>query len=247
MLITTIKTDPITYPAPELTEILDRYLPPLPDYSIVAVTSKLVSICQGRLQRLKNKSFKKSLIHKEADWYLDSEPYPGIILTIKDGILIPSAGIDESNGDKHLILWPEHVNEVANELRNYLEEEHASRVGIIITDSHTAPLRWGTTGIGLAYSGFKPLKNYIGMPDIFGKKMEVTQANILDGLAAAAVVAMGEGNEQTPLAIITDIPFVTFEKTNPTVHDLDQLKIPTDEDIFAPLLTSIIWKKGGVH
>lgn len=217
------------------------------DQTIVVITSKLISICQGRLQPVKNDAFKKSLIAKESDWYLDDEPYPGIILTIKDGILIPSAGIDESNGNKHLILWPEHIYEVANEVRQFLETKFGGNFGVIITDSHTMPLRRGTTGIGLAYSGFAALKNYVGTPDIFGKNLEVTYANVLDGLSAAAVVAMGEGNEQTPLAVIEDIPFVQFEEQNPSEEELAQLKIPKDQDIYAPIINSVVWKKGGVH
>ena len=44
-------------------------------------------------------------------------------------------------------------------------------VGVIITDSRTTPLRWGVTGFSIAYSGFEPLKNYIGTKDILEKDL----------------------------------------------------------------------------
>ncbi len=56
---------------------------------------------------------------------------------------------------------------------------------------------------------------------------------------------MGEGNEQTPLAVIKNIPFVQFQDRNPTEEELDELKISLDDDLYAPLLKAVKWKKGG--
>ena len=109
------------------------------------------------------------------------------------------------------------------------------------------PLRAGVTGVAVGYAGFRGIKDYRGTPDIFGRKFKFSRTNIADGLATAAVLVMGEGNEQTPIAIIEDIPFVEFEEQNPSNQDLSQLKIPKDQDIYAPILNSVVWKKGGVH
>ena len=119
-----------------------------------------------------------------------------------------------------------------------------TQVGVLITDSKTTPLRWGTTGICLGHSGFDALKNYIGTPDIFGRLLKVTKANMTDGLAAAAVAAMGEGDEQTPLAVISDIPFVHFDAGAPTAKDIEDLVIAPSEDLYAPLIQSAPWVKG---
>jgi len=48
--------------------------------------------------------------------------------------------------------------------------------------------------------------------------------NVADALAAAAVLLMGEGKEQTPLAVLTDLPFVTFQDHNPSPAELAALK-----------------------
>lgn len=244
MIINPIKTQKLSYPAPQIESVLDQYLPKLPDKSIVVITSKIISICQGRVIKHTNLSKKRQLIIQEADYYIPHEPYPGITLTIKDNVLIPSAGIDESNGNGYYILWPKNIQQTINNIRQYLVKQHNNKhIGVIVTDSHTTPLRWGTTGFALCHSGFAALNDYIGKPDIFGKKLQVTKQNVRDGLAAAAVATMGEGNEQTPLAVISDIPFVTFQKRNPTSFELQGLSITPKKDIYAPLIDINKWKK----
>lgn len=74
----------------------------------------------------------------------------------------------------------------------------------------------------------------------------MTQTDIVDGLAASAVLLMGEGNESTPLALITDVPFVTFESdAAKTETPESSLEIPEQEDLYYPLLSSVAWKQGG--
>lgn len=99
-------------------------------------------------------------------------------------------------------------------------------------------------GITLAYSGFKALNNYIGKPDLFGRPFAVSQADVAGGLSAAAVLQMGEGTEQTPLAVVSDVPFVTFQDQNPTAEELAETVIPVEEDLFAPFLLAVDWQKG---
>lgn len=245
MKITAYKTEKI---GPDhqkkLTTILDAYLKFLKERSIAVITSKIVSICEGRVVKI-GASNKIKLIHQEAEYYLPPNNKYNISLTIKNNLLTPTAGIDESNGNGYYILWPKDPAKTANTIRLYLQKRfNIQQVGVIITDSKTSPLRWGTTGTALSYSGFLPLNNYIGSKDVFGKILKVTKANILDALASAAVVVMGEGNEQTPIATIEDTPFVYFQNRNPTKKELKELKINMQDDLYAPLLTSVLWKKG---
>lgn len=65
----------------------------------------------------------------------------------------------------------------------------------------------------------------------------------MDGLAASAVVVMGEGNEKMPIALIEDVPFVSFQSRNPTTEELELLNITIDEDMYAPILKNVRWKK----
>lgn len=244
MRVTAYKTPKIV-PGNELTVILDKHLPAIPEKSVVIVTSKIVSVCEGRVIKNDGKVDKINLIKNEATLYMDASDKWGIMLTVKNDILIASSGIDESNGNGYFILWPKDPFATAADIWHFLREKNkVKNLGVIIADSHTTPLRWGITGIGIAWCGFTPLKNYIGTPDIFGRHLHVTKASIVDGLAASAVVTMGEGNEQTPLAVIEDLPFVRFTSDPPTANEIRASRISIQEDIFSPLLTSTRWKKG---
>lgn len=245
MKVFSIKTHKIRPDKQNLFEILDKYLVSLKERSIVVITSKIVSICEGRVAKI-GKADKKELIKKEAEYFLPPEENKyNITLTVKGNLLVPTAGIDESNGAGYYILWPANPQKTANKVRQYLGERFSVKeVGVIITDSRTTPLRWGTTGVAIAHSGFSALNNYIGKPDIFGRKFKVQKANISDALAVAAVLVMGEGSEQTPLAIIEDVPFVKFQNRNPSEKEIKDFSIDMEDDLYGPLLKSVKWRKG---
>ena len=227
--------------------VLDKYLPKkINEKSVVAVSSKIVAICEGRIEKIISDAQKDTLAKKEAEFYLPREYNQyGFMITINKGIMVASAGVDASNGNGFFVLWPKNPQKSANLLRNYLMKKYGLKhIGVIITDSKLTPLRWGVTGVAISYSGFSALKNYIGEPDIFGRIMQAEKSNIADSLASAAVIEMGEGNEQKPLAVIEDIKFVDFQKRNPTKKEIESLKISIGDDVFSSLLTSVKWKKG---
>jgi len=245
MKITPIKTDKITPKNHTIYDILDKFVVDVPENSILAVTSKIISICEGNVIKNDGRILKNNLVKDEADLYLPpTESKYNYCLTIKNNVLLPTAGIDESNGNGYFILWPKDPQKTINAIRKYLMERFKLKnVGAMITDSKTTPLRWGTTGVSVAHSGFKALNDYIGKPDIFGVKMQATKANIADAVAVSAVLCMGEGQEQTPMALIEDLPFVKFQKNNPTKKELAELGIGMEDDLYAPLLKSVCWKK----
>jgi F420-0:gamma-glutamyl ligase len=68
---------------------------------------------------------------------------------------------------------------------------------------------------------------------------------VRDALAAAAVLVMGEGSEQTPLALIKDLPFIAFQDRDPSPEELAAAAIALEDDLYAPLLTRAPWQRGG--
>lgn len=246
MKVTAYKTDKVTSRSHDLFELLDAALPPLSEGSVVAVATKIVSLCEGRVVPIEGTD-KDELIRQESQWYLPRGGKYKLAFTITRNFFLPTAGIDESNANDQYILWPEDLQSSANAIRKHLREKHGiQRVGVVMTDSTTRPTHWGTTGISVAYSGFEPLKDYIGQDDVFGRKLEFQKASIANGLAASAVTLMGEGNEQTPLAVIEDVPFVVFRDSDPTPEELDMMRIEPEDDLFWPFLEKAEWKKGGM-
>jgi dihydrofolate synthase / folylpolyglutamate synthase len=243
MKVKPIKTKPIVL-GDCLLEILDKSISNLTDKSVVAVTSKIISICEGSVVKIGKKD-KEILIKDQAEYYLPVRNKYNFHLSIKNNIIIASAGIDESNGNGYYILWPKDPQSSANEIRDYLIKKFKIKnLGVIVVDSKCTPLRWGVTGVSVSYSGFVALNDYIGSKDIFGREFKVVKVNVADALAASAVLIMGEGNEQTPMAIINDIPFVKFKAKNPSVKELKKCAISMEDDLYCQILKSVKWKKG---
>jgi F420-0:gamma-glutamyl ligase len=242
MKLTAIRTPSVSPGGPKLTTLLDQHLPALHDRCIVVVSSKIVAISEGRTKPAEEID-RQVLVEQEADYYRspDSNPY-NVSITIKDDVLIGSAGIDLSNGDGHYVLWPRDPQATANQLRRHLSIDDR-RIGVIITDSRSTPLRRGATGFGLAHSGFKALVPYVGQADIFGRPFKSEVANVLDGLAAAAVVVMGEGAEQTPLVVIEEADFVEFQDRNPTAGELAAIRVKLVDDVYREALDRMDWDK----
>ncbi|MGL9732305.1 MAG: putative folate metabolism gamma-glutamate ligase [Wolbachia sp.] len=230
-----------------LEKILDRYVSKLLREEVVlAITSKIISVCQKQVVH-KTACSKEELVKREADAIVDVDcNLHGIYLTIKDNILIPSAGIDESNGDEVYILYPKDVQKTAISVWNYLRTKFCIKhLGILITDSNIAPMRLGVTGIALGWCGFEPLYSYVGKPDLYIRPLQVTQINLLDAMAASAVLVMGEGAEQTPMAVIRDVPKIRFLTRPPTIEEERSVKISVEEDLYSPLFMKARWLKNG--
>jgi dihydrofolate synthase / folylpolyglutamate synthase len=245
MIVKAFKTHKITEKDTDVLKILDKYLPKIGENSVIAVTSKIVAICEGRIVPVGTRS-KDELVREESEYFLPKESNQyNIYLTIKNNLLLATAGIDESNSNNNYVLWPKNPQGSANLIRGYLAEKfRLKRLGVIITDSKSTALRWGITGAAITHSGFTALNNKIGTPDIFGHNLKITQVNVSDALASAAVLEMGEANEQTPIAVITDIPYVEFQDKDPSAEELDVLNYPLEKDMYAPLLTSVPWQTG---
>ena len=107
-----------------------------------------------------------------------------------------------------------------------------SELAVIVVDSHCIPLRWGVVGISIGFYGLKPLIDYRKNNDIFGRKLTVTQGNVPDAIAAAAVGIMGESDECTPIVLVRRWPRVEF--IDMPTHD--DFIISPEDDIFWPLL-----------
>lgn len=242
MRVVPIRTDKILAGQTDILAVIDKFLDSLDEGSVLAVSSKILSLCENNVAPLD--ADKEDLIKQHADKYLDSKYSDyGHHFTITDNTLIGGAGIDESNSDNQYVLWPRDSQASANDIRKHLAGKyHLENVGVVIVDSTSQPLRRGTTGIALAHSGFLAAKDYRGQPDLFDRPLGVSVANISGGLAASAVLAMGEGAEQTPLAVISEVPFVEFQTADPTDDELSFLKITLEDDLFAPFLTSVDWQ-----
>lgn len=229
-----IRTRPMAPPRDDIYRVLGESIPRLGEGDIVFITSKVLAIHQGRCRMLKSAAQKDRLIREEAEWLIPEKTKNGnLFLTIKGHTLIPSSGVDASNGNGYAILWPRNPGALAREIRAWLRRKFRVRkLAVVITDSHTIPLRYGVIGISIGFFGLEPLFDYRGRPDIFGRPLKYTQANIVDALAATAVLVMGEGNEQTPIVIVRGARRIRFTRR----RSHRALVIPPEKDLYRLLL-----------
>ncbi len=232
MIIKTIKTK-IFKPKDNLLLFIEKYLPIIKEGSVLAITSKIVALSENRIVEKGGKYNKKNLIKKESQFVLPTKNTP--LMTINDGMVMANAGIDESNADGKIILLPKDSFKIAHTVRNYFKKKYdLDTFGVIITDSRSLPLRVGVTGVALGYAGFEGLKDYTNSLDIFGQPTLFSKVNIADSLATVAVLCMGEGNEQRPLAIINKVSIEYTNKINK-----DELKMDIKKDMYKQISDAI--------
>jgi coenzyme F420-0:L-glutamate ligase len=195
---------------------------------VLVVASSVVATVQGRFKRLSDikpsiqaKRLAKrcglrpefvELVLREADRVLGS--VRGCLLTLKDGLLCPNAGVDCTNAPPgHAVLAPKRPQKIAREILKALKRG-GKRLGVIIADSRVQPLHIGTVGQALGVAGFEPVVDCRGQRDLFGKRLRMTYRAVADQLASAAQLVMGETAERIPAVVIrgADVVFTNRPK-----------------------------------
>ncbi|WP_324752238.1 coenzyme F420-0:L-glutamate ligase [Roseovarius sp. Pro17] len=154
------------------------------------------------------------------------------IVEHKLGHIMANGGIDHSNisapedGDDMVLLLPDDPDRSARALRAGFEAAGGAPIGVVITDSFGRPWRLGTVGVAIGVAGPAALIDRRGERDLFGRTLESTEIGFADGIAAAAVLAMGEGAEGSPVVVIRGLP---WEDTQQAAHDVLR---PRDKDMF---------------
>ncbi len=224
-----------------LVDFILKYVKNLKENSILVITSKIVALSEGRSvvidENISHDKMREEIIKKESDYMLRTK-YTW--LTIKDGMVMASAGIDESNANGKILLLPKDSFKTVNIIRVQLQKKFKIKnLGVLITDSRLFPLRAGVVGAAIGYAGFSGVRDYRGKPDIFGRILKMSRTDVADSLATSAVLCMGEGDEQKPLAIIINAPVEFREKII-----RKELCVDPREDMYQPIFEKIRKIKG---
>ncbi|MBN2734908.1 MAG: coenzyme F420-0:L-glutamate ligase [Methanomicrobiaceae archaeon] len=139
---------------------------------------------------------------------------PGFLLCMKNGTLLPNAGIDGSNAPHGCVVTlPKNPDESAKRIRDIILEQTGKRTGVMIIDSRTHAMRLGCSGVAIGCCGVSAITDERGKKDLFGHELEVTRLAVGDNLASAAELVMGESDECTPVAIIRGLSKYLSEST----------------------------------
>jgi coenzyme F420-0:L-glutamate ligase/coenzyme F420-1:gamma-L-glutamate ligase len=215
---------PLVQPGDDLAALIsDRLadLGPAPG-DVLVVAQKVVSKAEGRYVRLAEvePGAEAIALAEQADkdprlaqLILDESVE---VLRVRPGVIIvehrcgwvhANAGIDRSNipsddSDPSVLLLPEDTDRSARELAERLVERFGLQLPVIINDSAGRAWRQGTVGFALGSSGIEPLSNQVGDPDLYGRPLETTEVAVVDELAAAASLVMGQAAEASPVVLL---------------------------------------------
>lgn len=189
----------------------------LHDGDILVVSSKFIAISEGRIvdlatvvpslpaisesKRLNISPELCELVIRESDDVIGG--VSGFMLTLKEGLLTPNAGIDKSNVEHgKVVLYPRNPLESALSLVEEMRFRRGVEIGVVVSDSRLMPTRKGTVGVALAAAGMEAIVDFRGRLDLFGNILKVTSQAVADDLCSGAQVVMGEANESTPIILV---------------------------------------------
>ena len=130
-----------------------------------------------------------------------------LIVAHRLGFVVANAGIDQSNieqmdNTERVLLLPENPDAAAASLKDALDAAFGVACGVIINDSFGRPWRNGVTGVALGVAGIPSLLDMVGSPDLFGRKLQMTEIAVADEIAAGASLLMGEAAEGLPAVLV---------------------------------------------
>lgn len=218
---------PLIQPGDSLAALIVKHLAQMNEAlraeDIVVIAQKIVSKAEGRLVRLADVQ-PDTEAHRIAA-LVDKDPRVvkvilddsravirtrrGLLITEQQGGWIcANAGVDRSNvqpsepGDEYLALLPVDADQSAERIRQELVRHAGVAPAVIISDSHGRAWRVGTVGISIGCAGLPPIWNQRGLHDLFGYELMSSEECLVDELAAAASLVMGQSNEGRPVVII---------------------------------------------
>jgi coenzyme F420-0:L-glutamate ligase / coenzyme F420-1:gamma-L-glutamate ligase len=184
-------------PGDDLAAAIAAAAPWLRDDDIVAVTSKVVSKCEGRIVAApsdpeERDALRRKLIDTEAVRVLARK---GRTLITENalGLVQAAAGVDGSNVSAgELALLPRDPDASAAGLRSGLADRLGVAVGVVITDTMGRAWRNGQTDAAIGAAGLTVLHGYAGARDAHGNELVVTEVAVADEIAAAADLVKGK-------------------------------------------------------
>jgi coenzyme F420-0:L-glutamate ligase / coenzyme F420-1:gamma-L-glutamate ligase len=217
---------PLVEPGTNLLELICRLTqtrgPQLRDHDVVVIAQKIISKAEGRYvdlasvtpgeealalaSKVRKDPRLVEVILRESQRVLRYRS--GVmIVEHKLGFVVANAGVDQSNvdpevGKKPVLLLPEDPDGSAQRLHDGFRQRFNKKLGVVINDSFGRAWRLGTVGVALGAAGLPTLLDLRGQPDLYGRRLQVTQIGFADEIAAAASLLMGQGNEANPVVVV---------------------------------------------
>jgi len=153
-----------------------------------------------------------------------------LIVTTKQGFTCLNGGVDKSNveGTETYALLPADPDGSARRIRKRVRELTGQKVAVIICDTNSRPFRRGQIEQAIGVAGLNPLVDYRGDHDLFGYELKFKNVAVVDELASAAELVMGQGREMVPAAVIRGLKRIRYQENMTS----KALTVTMREDLF---------------
>jgi coenzyme F420-0:L-glutamate ligase / coenzyme F420-1:gamma-L-glutamate ligase len=208
----------------DIAQIIFDRMPQLEDNDIVVIAQKIISKAEGRIKDLRNVSPSQEALDLSQRTGRDArlcqviieesveilEVKGKVVVTkMRNGMICTSAGVDKSNlesdGGNKVVLLPDDADGSAKLIREKLEGLLKKEIAVIISDSLGHPNRQGAIGQAIGFSGIAGLEGAKGK-DFYGNSSGAI-INIVDQIASAASILMGQSNEGQPVIVVRGMKY----------------------------------------
>ncbi len=244
----TIENIPMIKKGDDLAKIICKNTD-IQDYDIVVIASTIVSKSEGRTFTLDNVTpsrraleiahkndedsrFIQAVLDRSRECLVGS---PILLVETLNGHVCIKAGIDDSNVENGLLLeLPADPDSSAKQIADDIRKLTSKRVSVVITDTNGRSFKIGQTGVAVGVAHIKPIKDWCGEKDLFGKVLEITEEGVADEIAGTANLLMGEGDGGNPVVIIRGL--LMYVESVVTIKDTYR---PDGEDVIRKGLRSL--------
>ena len=214
----------------------------LQDGDALIITQRIVSKAEGRVRPLDD--FEPSPFARDYARRTEKDPrlveavlrestrivrqVGSVLITqTRHGLICANAGIDASNvGGQDLVsLLPLDPDASCRRIRDAARQRPGVEVAVVMTDTFGRPWREGQTNVAIGVAGLRPMRSYIGLKDMDGRELQVTEICVADELAAAAELMMGK-LDAIPAAIVRGFDYDRGEGSSA------EIVRPRENDLF---------------
>jgi coenzyme F420-0:L-glutamate ligase / coenzyme F420-1:gamma-L-glutamate ligase len=190
------------------------------EHDVLVVTQKIVSKSEDRVLDLstvepsdhalelasktnKDPRFVELVLAESRDLLRYSENL--IITETRHGFVCANSGVDQSNvsihEEKFVSLLPLDPDLSAKRIRQTIYENSGVNIAVVVSDTFGRPFRLGQTNVAIGVSGINSIKSYVGLADMYGNMLRITEIAVADELASAAELVVGK-TERVPIAVV---------------------------------------------
>jgi len=222
---------PLVKPGDDLASLIHRSAVeqgiPISDGDILVITQRVVSKAEGRLVNLEDVATSSFADKIAADLKKDPRIVELIlgeaksivrmgqghlITETRHGWVCANSGVDISNTPLGTAtLLPVDPDRSARKIRDGIETLTGKRVAVVISDTFGRPFREGQVNMAIGAAGISAIKDRRGEKDLYGYTIRVKQTAIIDEIASAAELVIGQVREGVPVAIVRGYRFMVDE------------------------------------